>query len=125
MRLIDADRFREYCIHKLNFFPAMIARALERQPTIETIQKGLYDQIKWERDVAIDQLKSYGIGLGEKADVKKVVHGKWFILDDCANDGVYCSECHKRVYKLDYSTKQKLKSNFCPNCGAKMDGEEV
>lgn len=77
MRLIDADKFREYCIYKLNFFPAMIDRALKIQPTIETIPKGLYDQIKWERDVAIDQLKSYGVSLGEKADVKKVVHGEW------------------------------------------------
>lgn len=55
-----------------------------------------------------------------KADVVEVKHGKWYLLDECANEGVYCSVCHKKVYKIDYAN-QKLKSKFCPNCGAKMD----
>ena len=54
-------------------------------------------------------------------DVEEVKHGEWFLLDDCANEGVYCSVCHKKVYKKDYAN-QKLKSPRCPNCGAKMDG---
>jgi RNA polymerase subunit RPABC4/transcription elongation factor Spt4 len=46
-------------------------------------------------------------------------HGKWIKHDfpDC--DGFWdykCSECEK-VYGGEY--------NFCPNCGAKMDGEEA
>ena len=49
-------------------------------------------------------------------------HGHWFLLDDCANEGVYCSVCCKKVYKKNYAN-QKLKSKFCPNCGAVMDGE--
>ena len=56
------------------------------------------------------------------SDVEEVKHGEWFLLDDCANEGVYCSVCHKKVYKKDYAN-QKLKSPRCPNCGAKMDGE--
>lgn len=59
------------------------------------------------------------------ADVKPVVHGHWVSLTDCSNAGVYCSNCHKKVYKEDYSLcnrKNKLRSNYCPNCGAKMDG---
>ncbi len=46
--------------------------------------------------------------------------GHWVLLEDCVNEGVYCSECHKKVYKADYAN-QKLKSKFCPNCGAKME----
>ena len=23
----------------------------------------------------------------------------WYLLDDCSNEGVYCSNCHKKVYK--------------------------
>ena len=57
-----------------------------------------------------------------KADVVEVKHGYWLLLDECANAGVYCSVCHKKVYKEEYAN-QKLKSKFCPNCGAKMDGE--
>lgn len=116
MRLIDADRFSEYCIHKLNFFPAMIARALENQQTIETIPKGLYDQIKWERDVAIDQLKSYGIELGEKADVARVQHGEWLLKRIGHGHYWECSVCHKNTGI--YVTKD---TNYCPNCGAKME----
>ena len=55
----------------------------------------------------------------EESEVK---HGEWVLLDECANEGVYCSVCHKKVYKKDYAN-QKLKSNYCPNCGAKMDKE--
>lgn len=47
-------------------------------------------------------------------------HGHWHILDECANEGVYCSCCNKKVYKLHYAN-QKLKSKYCPNCGALMD----
>ena len=36
-------------------------------------------------------------------------HGHWFVLDECANEGVYCSVCSKKVYKLYYAN-QKLKS---------------
>ena len=50
-------------------------------------------------------------------------HGHWFVLDECANEGVYCSVCTKKVYKLYYAN-QKLKSKYCPNCGAIMDGKE-
>ncbi|MGN0800700.1 MAG: hypothetical protein ACI4NU_09770 [Christensenellales bacterium] len=60
------------------------------------------------------------------ADVAPVRHGRWISLTDCANAGVYCSECKKKVWKEDYAPcnrKNKLRSNYCPNCGARMDGE--
>lgn len=59
-------------------------------------------------------------------DAAPVVHGRWISLTDCANAGVYCSVCHKKVWKEDYAwcnRKNKLRSNYCPNCGAKMDGD--
>ena len=49
--------------------------------------------------------------------------GYWVSLTDCANAGVYCSVCHKKVYKEDYAwcnKKNKLRSDYCPHCGAKM-----
>ena len=54
--------------------------------------------------------------------LKRQKHGNWFLLDECSNTGVYCSVRHKKVYKADYAN-QKVKSRFCPNCGAIMDGE--
>lgn len=49
--------------------------------------------------------------------------GYWVSLTDCANAGVYCSVCNKKVYKEDYvwcNRKNKLRSDYCPHCGAKM-----
>ena len=49
--------------------------------------------------------------------------GYWVSVTDCANAGVYCSVCHKKVYKEDYAwcnRKNKLRSDYCPHCGAKM-----
>ena len=49
--------------------------------------------------------------------------GYWVSLMDCSNAGVYCSACHKKVYKEDYAwcnRKNKLRSDYCPHCGAKM-----
>ena len=57
-------------------------------------------------------------------DVEPVRHAKWVLIDECVNEGVYCSNCHKKVYRAEYAN-QKVKSNYCPNCGAKMEGNEV
>lgn len=61
------------------------------------------------------------------ADVTPVRHGRWVSLTDCSNAGVYCSVCQKKVWEEDYAwcnKQNKLRSPFCPHCGAKMDEEE-
>ena len=75
-----------------------------------------------DADVVISDIKGM-----KAADVAPVRHGQWISLTDCANAGVYCSECKKKVWKEDYAPcnrKNKLRSRFCPNCGAKMGKEE-
>ena len=48
------------------------------------------------------------------ADVATVVHGKWVV----SSDGYYsyCSECKNEP-------KNGEMTDYCPNCGARMDGE--
>lgn len=61
------------------------------------------------------------------ADAEPVWRGRWISLTDCSNAGVYCSICHKKVYKEDYAwcnRKNKVRSPYCPNCGSKMDLED-
>ena len=45
-------------------------------------------------------------------DAVKVKHGRWLPVDE-KNDAFDCSECDAMVVK---------KHNYCPNCGARMDG---
>ena len=47
----------------------------------------------------------------ESADVAPVRHGRW----DCDMGGVWCSVCG------EYSEGEW---DYCPNCGARMDGDD-
>ena len=57
-------------------------------------------------------------------DLVSAKRGWWLLLDECSNAGVYCSNCHKKVYREEsWYANVKIKSKYCPNCGAKMDLE--
>ncbi len=58
------------------------------------------------------------------ADVVPVRHGRWQITDAYPHN-VYCSECHTRFAQTHWAVWEdgSLPRNYCPNCGAKMDGE--
>ena len=46
--------------------------------------------------------------------------GHWIVLTMCANEGIYCSECHMKIF--DYITKPKKRlSQYCPNCGSRNE----
>lgn len=51
------------------------------------------------------------------ADVAPVVHGQW--IED--HDYLKCPECGVMV-KWDFTFFDIGNWNYCPNCGAKMDG---
>lgn len=52
------------------------------------------------------------------ADVAPVVHGKW-----CKDgDWIVCLNCESEI-NVKNSLGVENKKNYCPNCGAKMDGE--
>ena len=63
-------------------------------------------------------------------DAVEVVHGHWAALDDDyeeleGEDEAMrwgCSACHEVVDYDDWTHRSWL-TRFCPNCGAKMDGE--
>lgn len=58
-------------------------------------------------------------------DAVPVVHGEWSVIEDDWEDEVYyeCSICKKEFAALDEAPVENL-WNYCPNCGAKMDGDE-
>ena len=54
------------------------------------------------------------------ADVAPVVHGRWIYKGEYA----VCTECGGRSgTQYDGVEPIPLMTQFCPNCGAKMDGE--
>ena len=80
-------------------------------------EKNYFDRIHLQTRIAI-----LDITISALKNKDNYKHGHWILLDECTNAGVYCSVCHKKVYKEQYAN-QKLKSKFCPNCGAIMDEE--
>lgn len=56
--------------------------------------------------------------------IEKVWRGEWRLFDDCANEGLYCSQCGKKVYRVEYANV-KMATRFCPNCMSAMTDEAV
>lgn len=84
-----------------------------------TVSRGTLEQIMWERDVAIQQLKDLGYGLGEKP---KENNGEWIL--DYRDGGVefyHCSKCNLGRAVIDgdyYKSLDEFKK--CPICGIDM-----
>ena len=57
------------------------------------------------------------------ADVVSVVHARWIHsrYEDCSEqfELVKCSQCNHEAYAMAFYVRG---GNYCPNCGAKMDG---
>ena len=69
---------------------------------------------------------AYSVALREirnapAADVEEVVHGRWIkddFLSDDVNNAEKCSQCGELIGWFGNLP------NYCPNCGARMDGGE-
>lgn len=91
-----------------------LPRYIKLDDAIATLHK--YYPLSFDRQDAEDDLKSI-----PPADVEEVRHGEWI---DTHHGGIHgdtiyrCSVCgNEREAYLD-------EENYCPNCGAKMDGKE-
>ena len=57
------------------------------------------------------------------ADVVEIRQGKWKIEEYKNHLNVVCSNCNKEFYVYKQGQYSIDRSNYCPNCGAKMNGE--
>lgn len=66
------------------------------------------------------------------ADVAPVVHGRWVEKWGLYDKGFYisrkvwyeCSNCGMKTHCRDECFEKEVDYNYCPDCGAKMDGAE-
>ena len=75
------------------------------------------------------EVEALGMGVDalrpvSREQVEKVWRGEWMALDECSNEGVYCKRCKKKVYRIEYAN-EKMRSPFCPSCGAAQTDEAV
>lgn len=97
-------------------------RVLEQQEKL----KGLA-QVKRERDLAVEQLKGYGVALGEEKELAEVVHGHWIAVD--SSFWKWQHDTAKPVFRKTFRRSRcrrrtAIRENYCPECGAKMDEQE-
>lgn len=96
-RLIDADELEKEMYHE----------AFETDSDMQKWDGGCWIRYKMFENC---------IEKAPTVDAAPVVHGKWVDMRESYNDvpNVKCSACGEVWYGLE--------TNYCPNCGAKMDG---
>ena len=91
-----------------------MAEYIEREAILREIERRERLMVV-DKTISVDALKRFILNR-PAADVAPVRHGQWII--DSAGGKIACSDCGC-IY-LGYNGR--LTPNYCPNCGAKMDG---
>lgn len=100
-----------------------MAKYIEREELVEWLKriplKDLSDGLGLCRVIMEEDFKRAirTIPVGTIIDVSTVVHGRWIEQEKYTFGVMYdCSICGNRILDTGHSW------NYCPNCGAKMDG---
>ena len=122
MRLIDADELIPLIkMGEMNTYDDLgrgrnggIEFAVNRINQMPTVS---IEQLKWERDTAIQQLHELGYDLGQKPK-----NGKW--LPEESNSPLptlwwRCSVCNGRIFAVEFD-----RPPLCPRCGARMEVDD-
>lgn len=98
MRLIDADAFK-----------------LELQGHFETVEQDVTISSDFQSGAIMGlEAAEFAIRCTPSIDAAPVVHGRWERQELAPPSYLFCSECG--------FPKKRGTWNFCPNCGAMMDG---
>jgi hypothetical protein len=109
-----------------------VGSGIDKLPTADVISAEAYNQVAWERDMAMQQIESYGVSFGSNAELAKVKHGH-FVRN--VRNIPKMKEFPEKGFALSMNTKSifwtcsccgswaSLTQKYCSECGAKMDGE--
>ena len=64
-KLISANALIDDLLNK-SFYHTIVKRAVEEAHAVDAVSRDLFEQIKWERDIAMEQLAEHGIPFGAK-----------------------------------------------------------
>ena len=97
-----------------------MAEYIEREATVELLRSLGSRDYRKEKGTIKDAIKMVSFSeYTPAADVAKVLHGRWVEKEKYTFGIMYdCSLCENRILDNGHSW------NYCPNCGAKMDGAE-
>ena len=131
-RYIDAEalqkELRKLCDETecdVAIMPEVVAMVREA-PTADVVSHAAYNQVAWERDLAVWQLENdYGVGIGERKpvnDVVPVVHGRW-IERIAGMDAEFVAGCTYYECSVCGRIEEENGEPYC-HCGARMDEED-
>ena len=81
---------------------------IEREAAIKALMNDAPEQVGFSREDAADCIRYM-----DAADVEPVRHGRWLCVDTDTEQFFLCNRCKKKEY---------WESDYCPNCGCRMDG---
>ena len=90
-----------------------MAEYINREAAIRALLNDAPEQVSYSREDAADCIRYM-----DAADVAPVVHGRWETNSD-RPDSLICSIC-----KCGFDMWKHDPHNYCPKCGARMDGDE-
>ena len=118
MKAVNYLKLKEYTLRQLRATKAIL------EYDDEFVSRSVLELFIRERDMAVEQLRSYGVQFGETTEVERVIHGQW--IETGFPDIYQCSHCKK-------PTKIILPNDMIPTdlysrchwCGAKMEISEI
>ena len=85
-----------------------MAEYIEREAAIAWFMPYAHTGESIDADVVISDIKGM-----KTADVAPVRHGRWLCVDTDTEQFFLCNMCNGKEY---------WETEFCPNCGCRMDG---
>ena len=102
-----------------------MAEYIEREALLKHAHIGMtrITDTEWQQGYwdGVDDMAEY-IREEPTADVAEVKHGEWIGRPLCGNSNCRCSICGS-WWNVHANLSGEIMQKYCPNCGAKMDGE--